>query len=82
MSPERAESGLSGSPLCPQLPRADTLGMNGGAKQGNKGRGKDFISRGGGRMISQAGEVSKKQARQGLKVIRKGLSFLPRGTEP
>lgn len=52
-----------------------------GAKQETKEGGKDFISRGGGRMISQAGEVSKKQARQGLKSHKEGPELSPEGTE-
>ena len=52
-----------------------------GAKQETKEGGKDFISLGGGRMISQAGEVSQKQARQGLKSHKEGPELSPEGTE-
>ena len=51
-----------------------------GAKQETKEGGKDFISHGGGRMISQTGEVSKKQARQGLRSHKAGPELSPEGT--
>lgn len=79
MSPERAESGLSGSPLCPQLP-GQALWECMRAKQETKEGGKDFISRGGGRMISQTRQVSKKQATQGLRSQKEGTELSPEGT--